>query len=83
VRGGGLGRPRAGGWAEDEIKRAIAGHPEAASDLWHSLRLLMPTVASSGQGQGFVVRGHDRELLDRIAAGADPRLGTVAERSRS
>jgi hypothetical protein len=66
-------------WAEDEIKLAIGRHPEAASDLWHSFRLLMPTVASNAWGTEFVVRGHARELLDRIAARADTRPGTAAE----
>ena len=66
-------------WAEEEIEAAIRRHPGAASDLWYSFRLLVPAVSCTGWGTEFVIRGHARELLERVAAGADTRPGTAAE----
>ena len=64
-------------WADDEISQAKSRHPEATDLLEHALPLLarpggMPEVE-------FVYRGHARELLERVAAGADTRPGTWAE----
>lgn len=67
------------GWAEDEIAQAIRRHPGAENDLWHSYRLLVPTVSSAAWTTEFVFRGHARELLERVAAGQDTRPGTAAE----
>jgi hypothetical protein len=33
-------------WAEGEIREAIKHHPAAENDLWHSYRLLAPTLSS-------------------------------------
>lgn len=64
---------------EDEIEQAIARHPEAAGDLFHSYSLLLPAVASDAWGTEFVLRAHCRELLERVAAGGDTRPGTTVE----
>jgi hypothetical protein len=48
-------------WAEEEIGAAIRRHPGAASDLWHSFPLLGLTIACTGWGTEFVIRGHARE----------------------
>lgn len=66
------------GWAEDEIEAAQRRHPAAADRLFHAFALLAPTedrmVASER-----VYRAHARELLERVAAGADTRPGTDIE----
>lgn len=64
-------------WAEDEIKRAIERHPAEADVLFHSFPLLKRT--SDRMSTEFVYRGHCREILERVAAGADTRPGTAAE----
>jgi hypothetical protein len=33
-------------WIDDDIKAAIDRHPDAENDLFHSFRLLVPTVGS-------------------------------------
>lgn len=65
--------------AEDEIEQAMKRHPDEADLLFHSFRLLVPAVDSPAWGTEFVYRGHARELLERVAAGADTRPGTAAE----
>lgn len=64
-------------WAEDEIQRACAHHPEAHDRLYHSFSLLTPSF--DRMSTEFVHRAHCAELLDRVAAGADTRPGTAAE----
>jgi hypothetical protein len=66
-------------WAEDEIAKATARHPEQADVLYHAFTLLRPRDIGPGMGTEFVYRGHVRELLERIATGADTRPGTAAE----
>jgi hypothetical protein len=66
-------------WAEDEIEQAIKRHPDADNDLFHSFRLLVPTIDSPAWSVEFVLRGHARELLERVAKGEDTRPGTAAE----
>jgi hypothetical protein len=66
-------------WAEDEIEQAQARHPEQADLLYHSFSLLYPTVGSRAWSTEFVVRGHARELLERLARGEDTRPATAAE----
>lgn len=66
-------------WAEDEISHAMERHPEQADRIYHAFPLLTPTVSSRGWGAEFVVRGHARELLDRIGAGGNTKRGTAAE----
>jgi hypothetical protein len=65
-------------WAEDEIKQAISRHPAEADALFHSFPLLTPPT-HEGMSMEFVYRGHCREILERVAAGADTRPGTAAE----
>jgi len=65
--------------AEDEIERAAARHPQAADDLFHCFRLLLPAFEARAWGTEFVLRAHCRELLERVASGEDTRPGTNAE----
>jgi hypothetical protein len=63
--------------AEDEICAAQQRHPDAADRIWRSFPLLPPTDGLATNT--LVYRAHCRELLDRVAADADTRLGTAAE----
>lgn len=64
-------------WGEDEITQACQRYPDHADTLDHSFSLLNP--AHHGLGTEFVYRSHARELLERIAHGADTRPATHAE----
>ncbi|MEU7906402.1 hypothetical protein [Actinoplanes sp. NPDC049118] len=64
--------------AEDEISKAQDRHPQAKDDIWRSFILLTPTSDVLARND-LVFRAHCRELLDRVAAGADTRPGTAAE----
>jgi hypothetical protein len=66
-------------WAEDEIQQACRRHPAQADVLFHAFTLLRPGEISPAFGTEFVFRSHARELLERIAAGSDPRPATTAE----
>ena len=63
--------------AEEEIEKAQTRHPNAAERIWHGFMLLQPTHKL--MSTDFVYRAHVRELLERVAAGEDTRLGTWAE----
>lgn len=65
-------------WAEDEIARAQARHPEHADTLFHSFALLR-SAASKRMSVEAVYRAHAREILERVAAGEDTRPGTAVE----
>lgn len=65
-------------YAEDEIQKAMRRHPRIADKLWHSNMLLRPTGHRRLETE-FVFRAHCRELLERVAAGADTRPATDAE----
>ena len=60
---------------EDEICRAMLRHH--ADRIWHSFPLLEPTGDRLAAEPVF--RAHCRELLDRVARGADTRPATAAE----
>jgi hypothetical protein len=62
---------------EAEIAQAQERHPAAADRLWHAFRLLGHTHPV--MDTPAVYAAHCRELLDRVAAGADTRPGTAAE----
>lgn len=64
--------------AEDEIQAAMRRHPKAADRIWHSFLLLQPTLDLTSRNP-VLYRAHCRELLERVAAGADTRLGTAVE----
>ncbi|WP_344099944.1 hypothetical protein [Myceligenerans crystallogenes] len=64
-------------WAEQEIAAAIGRHPAQRDLLFHGFALLTPTHAL--MSTEFVARSHFRELLERLAIGADTRPGTAAE----
>ena len=64
-------------WAHAEIKSAVTRHPDKAEPLLRSVHLLKATHPR--METEFVYRGHVRELLERVAAGADTRPGTAAE----
>ncbi|MEV6276691.1 hypothetical protein [Nocardia sp. NPDC051832] len=64
-------------WAEEEIDKTRARHPEHSDRLFHSFSLLAST--HQRMETEFVYRSHCRELLDRVAAGEDTRPGTAAE----
>ena len=66
-------------WAEEEIAAASRRHPRQADLLYHAFSVLVPRDIGPGMGTEFVYRGHVRELLDRIADGADLRPATAAE----
>jgi hypothetical protein len=63
--------------AEDEITLAQKRYPDASDRLYHSFKLLIPTHKRMEYEP--VYRSHCRELLDRVAARADTRIGTAAE----
>jgi hypothetical protein len=64
-------------WAEDEIQQAQKRHQDAADLIYHSFKLLCQPHELMKKEQ--VYRAHSREILDRVAAGADTRPGTAAE----
>jgi hypothetical protein len=65
-------------WAEEEIAAAQDRHGEEGhGPIWSAFRLLMPT--HDRMSLEAVYRAHCRELLDRVAAGADTRPPTAAE----
>ena len=64
-------------WAEEEIEKAQSRHPEAKEQIWASFRLLVPTHKL--MDTELVYRSFVRELLERVACGADTRPGTWAE----
>jgi hypothetical protein len=64
---------------DDAVRAAQARHPAQALALWHGFQLLAPTHPRMTGGAPFVFAGHCRELLDRLAAGADTRPATAAE----
>jgi hypothetical protein len=66
-------------WAEAEIAAATGRHPGQADVLYHAFSVLTPRHVGPGMGVEFVYRGHVRELLNRVAAGADLRPATAAE----
>ena len=66
-------------WAEAEIATASRRHRAQADLLHHVFGLLTPRHIGPGMGTEFVFRGHVRELLARVVAGADLRPATAAE----
>jgi hypothetical protein len=66
-------------WADGEIEAAQLRHGERGrGPLWNSFRLLKPT--HDRPWPELVYRAHCRELLDRVAVGADTRPATDAEK---
>jgi hypothetical protein len=66
-------------WAEEEIKAARRRHRRQADTIHHAFGVLAPREIGPGMGTEFVYRGHVRELLERVGAGADLRPATAAE----
>lgn len=66
-------------WADQEIQAAISRHPEHAGRLERSFLLLRPNTCLERMNSKTVYQAHCREILDRVAAGEDTRLGTAAE----
>jgi len=66
-------------WVEEEITSARRRHPRRADIIHHAFGVLAPRDIGPGMGTAFVYRGHVRELLARVAAGADLRPATAAE----
>jgi hypothetical protein len=66
-------------WTDDEIRLAIGRHPAAENDLFHSFRIVVPSILTPAWNTEFVYRGHVRELLARVAARLNTRPGTAAE----
>lgn len=64
-------------WAEDEIEAATDRHPAERDLLYHGHALLTPRFTA--MTTEFVYRSHCRELLERLATGADTRPATAAE----
>ncbi|MGV9840046.1 hypothetical protein ACWDUL_38435 [Nocardia niigatensis] len=64
-------------WAEQEIAAAARRHRRAADLLFHSRDLLRPTHDLMDREP--VYRAYCRELLDRVAVGADTRPATAVE----
>ncbi|WP_261571158.1 hypothetical protein [Frankia gtarii] len=63
--------------AETEIAHAMTRWPAHRDALYHAFPLLTPTHRF--MGTEFVYRSHCREILKRVATGADTRPGTAAE----
>lgn len=66
-------------WADEEIAAAGRRHRAQADLLHHAFSVLMPRDIGPGMTTEFVYRGHARELLERVAVGADLRPATAAE----
>ena len=66
-------------WTEDEIDKAMKRYSEQADRIFHASALLVPILSSRAWGVEFVVRGHCRELLDRVGTGGNTKRGTAAE----
>jgi hypothetical protein len=66
-------------WADDEIEQASRRHPDQTHALYHAFSLVRPRDIGTGMGVEFVYRSHVRELLERVASGADTRPPTAAE----
>lgn len=66
-------------WAEQEIQAAMRRHPQHADAINDSFGLLLPNSGLERMSSERVYRAHCREILDRVAAGEDTRLGTAAE----
>jgi hypothetical protein len=66
-------------WAEEEIAAASLRYPGRADVIYHAFSVLLPRDVGPGLGTEFVYRGHVKELLKRVAAGADLRPATAAE----
>lgn len=66
-------------WAEEEIRSARRRHPRQADIIHHAFGVLAPRNIGPDMGTEFVYRGHVRELLERVATGADLRPATAAE----
>lgn len=64
--------------AEEEIEQAKARWPEHSERLHACFTLLQPSALLRGKDLD-VYRHHCRELLERVARGADTRPGTIAE----
>lgn len=64
-------------WAADEVRQAMERHPSERDVLYHSFPLLQATHKL--MATEFVYRSHCREILERLANGADTRPGTAAE----
>ncbi|MFF5085430.1 hypothetical protein ACFY36_51035 [Actinoplanes sp. NPDC000266] len=64
--------------AEEEISAAQNRHPSAKDQIWRSFMLLLPSTSLLIKNE-LTYRSHCRELLDRVAAGADTRPATAAE----
>jgi hypothetical protein len=66
-------------WADEEIAAACHRYPGRADAIFHAFSVLTPRDIGPGMTTEFVCRGHIRELLARVAAGADLRPATAAE----
>ncbi len=66
-------------WAEDEIEQAEERHPAHRDRLYHGFGLLQPNTSLERMKSEMVYRSHCRELIERLIAGTDTRLGTAAE----
>lgn len=64
-------------WAEEEIEAAAKRHPAKRDLLYHGFKILSST--HEFMSTEMVFRAHCRELLERLATGADTRPGTAAE----
>jgi hypothetical protein len=65
------------GWGEEGIEAMSAAHPDHADRIWHSFKLLRPTLDL--MGTEMVYRAHCTEILKRVIAHTDTRIGTAAE----
>ncbi|MBG0568803.1 hypothetical protein [Actinoplanes aureus] len=64
--------------AEEEITKAVRTYPHAEAHIQKSFTLLRPADLDLLRSTD-VYRAHCRELLHRVATGADTRPGTAAE----
>ncbi|MBF6137244.1 hypothetical protein IU433_22265 [Nocardia puris] len=64
-------------WTEEEIAAAQQRHPGQADVLFHAFYLMQLTNVNLYCE--MLLRAHCRELLERVAAGADTRPGTAVE----
>ena len=68
-------------WAEDEIARAMARHPDKADEIWrHTFGAANPGMAEMlTVSNERLYRAHVRELAERVAKGQELQLPTLAE----
>lgn len=65
--------------AEDEIERGKLRHPDAEEEIHGAFKIILPSSVLMDKPLEPLYRLHAREIVERVAAGENPALGTDAE----